>query len=270
MLDFAQYSPQAREQCLALHSRLVCPNMGPSPDLEATAKGCLMSDGTPIEYSFSFGGSEDRPVVRYSIDPDGTSGLGAFSASNVRAIADSLRAMPGVDTSWYDIIRDSMRLETANEPAFGALVRQAGHISQVMFGFDFDFEHGDGVNAKAYSLPCLAAAERQVTRWEVVREAVEEVATMTGSSMATIMPQLNMLQAHLRSYGHSMEESVRYLASDLIQPNSQTQDLHPMSQYGVRAGLVFHDDERQGPIQRRASLSYQNAVRGHRGELGLL
>jgi len=215
MLEFARYTPVARERCMSLHEQLVCPNMGPAPDPKAAAKGCLTSDGTPIEYSLSFGGADEAPVVRYSIDPDGTSQLAAYATRNAQTIESAVQGTSGVDMGWYRTIKASMRLET-NESAFGSLVKAAGHTSQIMFGFDF--ERDGEINAKAYFLPCLAAAERKHTRWQVVREAVEQVVAVTGSSMASVVPQLSMLQEHLRSYGDAIEDSVRYLATDLVQP----------------------------------------------------
>ncbi|KAK4499264.1 hypothetical protein PRZ48_009777 [Zasmidium cellare] len=225
MLEFANYPPNVSEQYTNLYTATLCPLMGPQPHAASTkVRSCLTTDGTPVEYSFSFEGETKAPTVRFCVEPDGTS-RDLLSTRRARSMVEMLARGPVRGTvemsEWVHSLLDYFQLPELPNAERKKLLTKVGHRSQVTFGFDLD-RNVDSFNAKIYFNPCFKAAITGETRWQVADGAISRLLdeSQDADLQASISKQLSLLRSHLLAYPHEVQDSARYLSVDVAKPQA--------------------------------------------------
>jgi len=223
MLRVAKYPEPAKHGFLSFYRNQICGRLG-SPPTSTSVKSGMTYDGTPIEYSYSFNASTKLPTVRFVVDlnplrepsdanpPLSTAAMQdvvqAFAARNSKA-----------DTTWYHGLK--RYFDVKSEPAkVKEIIAQAGHQSPEMLGFDIHRKIKSNevpATGKLYFLPCLAAAERGITRWKAVTGAIKQLPEI--ETMPNMLTSLSLIEAYLASKPEEWQQGARYLSTDLLPPS---------------------------------------------------
>ncbi|KAI1074117.1 tryptophan dimethylallyltransferase-domain-containing protein [Whalleya microplaca] len=231
MLDVAQYPPDTQARFLSFYLEQICPLFGDPParkNANSWLRSSLSWDGTPIEYSFDFKETGGLPDVRFSIDLAPVRPLNKsapLSTAPSQKLLDTFISRNNPDTLWYLSLRDYFRLSTAMKSTPEeqlALMSQACQPSQEMVAFDIHrtaktpSPAAIPASAKVYYRPCLLAAERKTTRWQVIAEAIRQLPALDENP--GIVSSLELIESFLRSQPKYCEEYARFVATDLAEP----------------------------------------------------
>ncbi|KAK5991303.1 Prenyltransferase phnF [Cladobotryum mycophilum] len=233
MLDAAQYPEHVRRNFLRYYYDVICPALG-APVTSSSFRSALSWDGSPIEYSYSLNGSTKEPEVRLSVDlsplhPQCLSWSDPLGSGVTHQVVEDLISRNGeADAGWYNTLREHFRVSVGSPEEARELVSRAGHKSSVMLGFDIErsasVSSEDGSDTKipavgkVYFLPCLAAVSRNITRWQVIRNAVQQLPTVY-SVPQNIIKAFKTMEHFFADKTREWEDSVRYLATDLLPPH---------------------------------------------------
>lgn len=224
MLRAADYSEDAQYEFLSFYRDHICPELGNSPEVDSV-KSIITYDGTPIEYSYSFSGTLGHPTVRFVADLSPLRPLNAtdpFKTDGMRRAIDAfLERSNQADATWYYALKEYLELKSSASKVRD-IIAQTGHQSPVMLGFDISRGEADGSppnlgTGKIYFLPCFAAAERGMTRWQVISQAVKQLPEV--ASLPNILSSLALIDDYLASKPKDWQQGARFISIDLLHPS---------------------------------------------------
>ncbi|KAK4163009.1 aromatic prenyltransferase [Cladorrhinum sp. PSN259] len=180
-LQAAGYSIPDQYRELFFYATWVIPELGPAPDLEGKSTGSWPSvwapGGTPVEFSWDFGGAGVSPMVRFSWEPIGRDAgtaldpLNSFAATEWIDRAKQQGLLPGLETDLYHHFinhmlptPDMQRLKTGNTTEATTPV---GGV-----GIAVDAEPSGKSVCKPLLYPGLRALELGISNLEMVERTI--------------------------------------------------------------------------------------------------
>jgi DMATS type aromatic prenyltransferase len=175
MMELAGYSEDAQQKHLLFYYIYVLPSLDrrPSPEGYPTGWNSFMTDDySPLEVSWDWGKVDEKPSVRFSIEPIGRyAGTPAdpLNQKMVFQLVDGLRPAfhHTLDLTIFDLLSEA--LTTSREKLDAKRVSVEG-CSQYFVAFDLDVGHP---RLKAYFMPGLKAAEADMPVPGLVSKAME-------------------------------------------------------------------------------------------------
>ena len=226
MMHEANYPEEAQRNFLTYYRNHLCPLLGGKPG-PAAVKSSVAWDGCPISPSFEIKGSLNKKTVRFSIDlsdlrPADTSN--PLSIKNTQKIVDELgEKTVGFDNTWYHILKKYFVYDHLGPNEQKDLIAKAGQQTSVMLGFDIypnvseESSKRLPVLGKVYFPPCYVAADKGITPWRSVYQALEQLPDI--STYPNVMKSANMINDYLSDKPRAWQMATRYLATDLVHPS---------------------------------------------------
>lgn len=213
LMEKAGYSIESQYKVLLFYYVHVVPALGPSPcsDVQAPRwKSFMTDDFTPVEFSWSWGGGHEQPVIRFSVEP-----IGALAGTNVdpvneyateRFVHRLKSLLPGTDLDWYhhfsrELLIDSQVFYTMNPSSIQ-------ERSQQFVAFDLNTQ---GITLKAYFIPTLKAKKSGKTRLDLVENAILTIKQGSGDR---VQQNCSIAFDFLRRMEHTLRLQVEILGID--------------------------------------------------------
>ncbi|KAL9080012.1 MAG: hypothetical protein Q9157_001157 [Trypethelium eluteriae] len=223
MLHEANYPEEVQRHFLSYYRDIICPRLGGQPG-EDSVKSGVGWDGNPLEYSFELKGTTKTQAVRFVVDltqlrpADRSSPL---SMDTTQKVVDMMAdKAPGFDENWSKSLQRWFVYDHLSEDEQKALIAKAGQQTSVILGFDI-FKRVAGpdglpVMAKVYYPPCYTAAAKGITRWQAVRQGIQQLPGV--SSYPNILKSTEIINDYLSDKPREWQMGTRYLATDLVGP----------------------------------------------------
>ena len=223
MLHEANYPEEVQRHFLSYYRDNICPLLGGRPDSTSTKSG-VGWDGNPLEYSFELKGSMKSKSVRFVVDLTElrpTDGSQPLSMANTQKVVDALaEKTPGFDDTWYRVLKKWFVYSHLSPSEQQALIAKAGQQTSVIVGFDIYPRITDPeslpVMGKVYFPPCYVAADKGITRWQAVRQAIQQLPDV--KSYPNILRSTDIINDYLSDKPEAWQMGTRYLATDLVAP----------------------------------------------------
>ena len=223
MLHEAKYPEEAQRRFLKYYRDTLCPLLGNRPDSDS-AKSGVGWDGNPLEYSFELKGSTKSQSVRFVVDltelrpADKENPL---SMATTQKVVDELaQKTPGFDDTWYNVLKKWFVYSHLSSEEQKALIEKSGQQTSVIVGFDIYPKVLEAdrlpVMGKVYFPPCYVAADKGITRWQGVRQAIKQLPTV--ESYPNILRSCEIINDYLSDKPEAWQMGTRYLATDLVVP----------------------------------------------------
>ena len=223
MLHEADYPEEVQAHFLSYYRDNICPLLGARPDSTSTKSG-VGWDGNPLEYSFELKGSTKKPSVRFVVDlselrpADENNPL---SMATTQKVVDALaERTPGFDDTWYRVLKEWFVYSHLPPNEQKALIAKAGQQTSVIVGFDIyrriSTPESLPVMGKVYFPPCYVAADKGITRWQAVRQAIQKLPDV--ESYPNILRSTEIVNDYLSDKPEAWQMGTRYLATDLVNP----------------------------------------------------
>ena len=224
MMHEADYPEEAQRNFLSYYRDNICPLLGGRPTSDSVNSG-VGWDGNPLEYSFEVKGSISKKSVRFVVDltelrpADKTNPL---SMKNTQKMVDVLAdKTPGFDDTWYRVLKDWFVYSHLSPKEQQELIAKSGQQTSVILGFDIYPRVLEGsrlpVMGKVYFPPCYVAADKGITRWQGVRQALQQLPGV--EQYPNIMKSTNIINDFLSDKPQAWQMGTRYLATDLVHPS---------------------------------------------------
>ena len=169
----------------------------------------MTDDGTPIELSWDWGTTGDRPVIRYSIEPISLAAGTQFDPHNAIGSQYHQRLrkfLPNARLDWFEYFQRCFEVEDKLKLAPDRYTKSA---PRVFFAFDLS---DDGTTAKAYFFPQDSARARGIS--EVAR--ISEVIAAAPLCDSKVKPLWLLREWAEASRAKPLEFPI--LAIDLVDP----------------------------------------------------
>ena len=128
---------------------------------------------------------------------------------------------PGFDDTWYNVLKKWFVYSHLPSDEQHALITKAGQQTSVIVGFDIYSRISDAqqlpVMGKVYFPPCYVAADKGITRWQAVRQAINQLPDV--KSYPNILQSTEMINDYLSDKPEAWQMGTRYLATDLVVPS---------------------------------------------------
>lgn len=209
LLDEAGYSNDA--QCRLLRFiRAVIPSLGNSQlSGKQNWKSFMTDDHTPIELSWDWRTSEERPKIRFSIEPISPHAGTPLDPDNEEATLKLLclmrQALPGTQWEWLAHFRQQL----SGSAARGSM---EGHSSKEFYAFDMGEE---GLIGKAYFFPGFVAKKTGQMNIDVIAHALHSAPCSAPEKLRA----LKEFQDYIRD-PESPPAEMDMLAIDLVDPEA--------------------------------------------------
>lgn len=224
MLHEANYPEEVQRRFLSYYRDNICPLLGGRPDSDSAASG-VGWDGNPLEYSFELKGSTKTKSVRFVVDltelrpADKSQPL---SMAATQKVVDALaEKTPGFDDTWYNVLKKWFVYAHLPSDEQYALIAKGGQQTSVIVGFDIYPRITESqqlpVMGKVYFPPCYVAADKGITRWQAVRQAIQQLPDV--KSYPNILRSTEIINDYLSDKPEAWQMGTRYLATDLVTPS---------------------------------------------------
>jgi DMATS type aromatic prenyltransferase len=214
-----------REQ-LDFFSGHVAPNLGRYSRRSGPQWHSFMTDdGTPIELSWSWteGGTDSTPAVRYSIEPVGKSAGRSCDPANLCAsgkfVHQAKALCKAVDLEWFNLLSGILVWQGNS----GTRQRSLDEKSQIFFAFDL---LGPDRLLKAYFVPEAKAWEQCSSTFDLVMKAIASLSLDPLVSSA-----IEIFSEYMQSFSPGeLEPEVEILAIDCVEPSKSRVKIYVRSQ----------------------------------------
>ena len=174
LMEKAGYNIDSQYKVLLFYYLHVVPEFGPSPCLAVQVsrwKSFMTDDFTPVEFSWSWGGGHEPPVIRFSVEPIGALAgtevdpINEYAAEHFVNRLESL--LPGTHLDWYHHFSRELLID--NQAFYTTDLSYVQEKSQHFVAFDLNTE---SITLRAYFIPTLKAKKLGKTRLDLVQHAV--------------------------------------------------------------------------------------------------
>ena len=206
MMQQAAYPTQAQYEGLDFFYHHIVPALGPRPCPKGGPPGWrsfMTDDHTPIELSWSWATGEQKPIVRFSIEPIEKGARTAMTCSKIPLIRRLLeRTRPvcrSLDLTWFEHLAHRLTLQSPSNCATVHKMKPSNieHHSQYFAAFDLETS---GTIFKAYFLPGLRASRDGITTWDLVHSAVCDIAMREAPMQRALDMLASFIQSHSKLY----------------------------------------------------------------------
>ncbi|KAI0509031.1 tryptophan dimethylallyltransferase-domain-containing protein [Xylaria bambusicola] len=210
----AGYSYDAQYRNLAFFMRLVAHNLGSFPTsgyITQPWKSFMTDDGSPVEFSWDWGTGNDRPTIRYSIEPIGLTAGTSLDPLNLLVGVDFerqlIKALPDLGVEWLHHFQDFFKNHGDN---VWESIDSHDHNSSIFYAFDLIEPN---TTAKAYFFPKSRAIARKESKLQVLTQAIQLAPHSNESKLNALV-----MFSDFSSDTASAHLEYEMLAIDLVDP----------------------------------------------------
>lgn len=214
MLNAANYEDAAIERFMQYFTTWILSSWGAKPRSRSfnpisKAVPSLNLDNTAIESSFNITSTKPDPTVRISVEINRVSAQNALD----EFLRRNRRIDKTLDTSWKESLHESILSNTA------------GFLGDMGVGFDISPELSGGLltnpeavpaDAKANFVAVWKAKEKNITRWQLIRQAILDLPNLHEAS--GILSGLRAVDDFLSGYPPEFGNLISIVATGLAEP----------------------------------------------------
>ena len=174
LLHQAQYTTESQYRNLVFFALLVVRELGPSPSRVLSQprwKSFMTDDHMPIEFSWEWGLGQNRPSIRYGIEPVGPYAGTSYDPFNQHVgpqLARRLgKALPKSDLEWFEHFSNEFLVFDGSDGRCNE-----NHESRFFAAFDL---HEKDITFKAYFFPGFKAAKIGRSKMDCISSAFDRL-----------------------------------------------------------------------------------------------